>query len=44
VQVAVEAQPEERRMTVPVTLHGLKPGQKVRIHLVLEVEAVDEGS
>ena len=32
----------ERRVEVPVTLTGLKPGQKVRVHLILEIEA-EEG-
>ncbi|HVP38599.1 MAG TPA: GTPase domain-containing protein [Candidatus Saccharimonadales bacterium] len=36
------APPLERRVAVPVSLHGLRPGQKVRLHLVLEIEAVDE--
>ena len=32
----------ESTLRVPVLLHGLKPGQKVKIHLILEVEAVEE--
>lgn len=32
----------EKTVRIPVSLEGLKPGQKVKIHLVVEVEAVGE--
>ena len=32
----------EKTVRIPVSLEGIKPGQKIRIHLVVEVEAVEE--
>ena len=41
--LAIEAPgTREQTVRVPVSLTGLKPGEKVRIHLVVEVEAVRE--
>ncbi len=44
-KVAVSRQVEatlEKTVRIPVSLEGIKPGQKIKIHLVVEVEAVEE--